>query len=402
MKKYWFTLYPNTFLWVKGNDGFIYNADNYGKLKFCNEGQIAELTNLLLDVNSLYCVELTENSLGDGSVNEWVHNIIDAECGSLIEITAMSQRPLSLPPVLKVQDDTEYYEWEHRQNIDGNIMQNLHSLIFFINGSEYGNDLYSKQTLYPVESELTLDSEKICRFAMNAKYSSYLSEIALVGNPFKVPGLAEMIAELKKICPVTLYATIQDLARELSQAKELSAIANINLLITDNLMSDSLAEITSWSDDISYTFIITSEQEYETAAQCSESLNLKNSNIIPVYNGVNLPFIEECLYLNEEDLQDIALSKREVFIRQSLNVFHFGKLYILPNGNIHSNLNESPLGTIDETPHGIVYHELTTGNSWLRIRNQLPCSNCIFQWLCPSPSNYESVIGKTNLCHVKP
>lgn len=288
MKKYWFTLYPNTFLWVKGNDGFIYNADNYGKLKFCNEGQIAELTKLLLDVNSLYCVELTENSLGDRSVNEWVHNIIDAECGSLIEITATSQRPLSLPPVLKVQDDTEYYEWEHRQNIDGNIMQNLHNLIFFI-------------------------------------------------------------------------ATIQDLARELSQAKELSAIANINLLITDNLMSDSLAEITSWSDDISYTFIITSEQEYETAAQCSESLNLKNSNITPVYNGVNLPFIEECLYLNE-----------------------------------------SPLGTIDETPHGIVYHELTTGNSWLRIRNQPPCSNCIFQWLCPSPSNYESVIGKPNLCHVKP
>ena len=25
MKKYWFTLYPDTFLWIKENVGFIYN-----------------------------------------------------------------------------------------------------------------------------------------------------------------------------------------------------------------------------------------------------------------------------------------------------------------------------------------------------------------------------------------
>lgn len=187
MIKYWFTLYPDTFLWIKENVGFIYNANNYSKIRFLNEGQVAEITKLLLDITNLYCVEVTECLLEDEDVNAWIHKIIRFGCGSLIENMAMAQRPLSLPPILKLQDDAEYYKWEHKQNIDGNVIHNLHNLVFYINGSEYGNDLYSKQILYPIKSEQLLDREDICWFTTNSKYSSYLSEVLIVGNPFKVP-----------------------------------------------------------------------------------------------------------------------------------------------------------------------------------------------------------------------
>ena len=50
--------------------------------------------------------------------------------------------------------------------------------------------------------------------------------------------------------------------------------------------------------------------------------------------------------------------------------------------------------------HEIVYNEIEKGKSWLRIRNQFPCDNCVYQWICPSPSNYEIAIGRSNLCHV--
>lgn len=402
MKKYWFTLYPDTFLWIKENVGFIYNANNYSKIRFLNEGQVAEITKLLLDITNLYCVEVTECLLEDEDVNAWIHKIIRFGCGSLIENMAMAQRPLSLPPILKLQDDAEYYKWEHKQNIDGNVIHNLHNLVFYINGSEYGNDLYSKQILYPIKSEQLLDREDICWFTTNSKYSSYLSEVLIVGNPFKVPYWADMICELKKTCAVTLYITIQDIAKEFSRIKELFAIVSINLLIADYTILDLLPEIDVRSDDISYTFIVTSEEEYEMASRYSEKLKKKNLNIIPVYTGLNMPFIEEYLFFNEENLKDIALSKRDIFVRQTLNVFHFGKLYIMPNGNIYSNLNGASMGTIKESPHDIVYREMTEGHSWLRIRNQKPCCDCIYQWLCPSPSNYELAIGKPNLCHVKP
>ena len=49
----------------------------------------------------------------------------------------------------------------------------------------------------------------------------------------------------------------------------------------------------------------------------------------------------------------------------------------------------------------IISKELEEGRSWLRIRNQAPCNTCLYQWFCPSPSNYEIAIGRPNLCHVK-
>lgn len=49
----------------------------------------------------------------------------------------------------------------------------------------------------------------------------------------------------------------------------------------------------------------------------------------------------------------------------------------------------------------MIYREMIEGHSWLRIRNQEPCCSCIYQWFCPSPSNYELAIGRSNLCHIK-
>lgn len=401
MRKYWFVLYPDTFLWVKDNIGLLYNVKSNAKIKFINEGKLAEITRELLYIDNLYRIVLTEEELEHNEINTWVHKIVDSDCGYLIMDDGTNKRPLSLPPILKVQDGIEYYKWEHKQNIDGNVIQNLHQLIFHINGSESGNNLYSRQILYPVKSELILDAEKINWFVMNAKYSSFLSEISLVGNPFNYPDLVEMINKLQNICTVTVQVAIQDIVRYLSQAKELFAITNLNLLVTDYVMLEQLSDISTWAKDISYTFIVTSKEEYKYAFAYTEGHDLKNSNIVPVYTKANLSFFENDLFMDEEELHNLVLSKKEVFIRQTLNVFNFGKLYVMPDGNVYSNLNRTPIGNIKEPPHDIVYREITEGDSWLCIRDQQPCCDCVYQWLCPSPSNYEQVIDRVNLCDIR-
>jgi hypothetical protein len=55
----------------------------------------------------------------------------------------------------------------------------------------------------------------------------------------------------------------------------------------------------------------------------------------------------------------------------------------------------------NHTIQEMLFKEMSEGQSWLRIRNQVPCNDCIYQWLCSSPSDYELDIGKPNLCHVK-
>lgn len=401
MKKYWFILYPNTFLWIKGDRGLVYNTDNNTKIKFDNKGLLTELTTKLLNINNTYCISITEEELQNFEIKLWIHQIIKSDCGNLT-LDDGTRDFFSLPPILKVQDEIEYYKWEHRQGIDGNIIQNLHQLIFYINGSEFGNNLYSKQTLYPIRSKLTLDIEKMYKFAMNARFSSFLSEISLVGNPFIFSTIADTINKLQTICPVIMYITIQDFVKDLPQAKKISDNYNINLVVTEYFILEQLLSTETWMKNISYTFIITSEEEYERASTYIDSYNLHKGNIVPIYTKTNLSFLEEYLFIDEEDIQSSVLSKREIYIRQTLNIFYFGKLHIMPNGKVYSNRNNAPIGNINEAPHNIVYREIIEGNSWLYIRKQKPCCDCIYQWLCPSPSSYEQIIGKSNLCKICP
>ena len=76
----------------------------------------------------------------------------------------------------------------------------------------------------------------------------------------------------------------------------------------------------------------------------------------------------------------------------------FGTLQILPGGDISGG--NKVIGNIKDSLYDVVYREMTEGDSWFHIRDQKPCCDCCYQWLCPSPSRYESVLNKLNLCNV--
>ena len=96
------------------------------------------------------------------------------------------------------------------------------------------------------------------------------------------------------------------------------------------------------------------------------------------------------------------LTKREVYSNQKINNIDFGRITILPNGAIYANVNHPPIGDLRDKIHDVLYNELKFGRSWLQIRDMEPCCHCVYQFLCPPPSNYELVIGRPNLCHVHP
>jgi hypothetical protein len=52
------------------------------------------------------------------------------------------------------------------------------------------------------------------------------------------------------------------------------------------------------------------------------------------------------------------------------------------------------------TGDNILHKEVEEGLSWFRIRNQTPCTDCVYQWFCPLPSNYEIAIRRPNLCRM--
>jgi pseudo-rSAM protein len=82
-----------------------------------------------------------------------------------------------------------------------------------------------------------------------------------------------------------------------------------------------------------------------------------------------------------------------------LNSNFFGNLTVLPDGDILSNINAPVLGNIATTPLlKLIAAELEHNHAWRKTRNEHPCNNCLFQYLCPPVSNYETVFKKMNLC----
>ena len=291
-----------------------------------------------------------------------------------------------------------FYEWLHRQGADGSVIQNLHNMVFYLNGSASGDEWLHKQLIYSSTTETVADWMRVVHFARNARQSLYLSEISLVGNLFAIPQLAEEVEALQTICPVMLYVTVEDALHALPQVKVWADRQAIRILVKDYVALKTLLDASEWGTGLQFTLIVTSIQAYENATEVVEAYGLEHAELIPAFTGDNRSFFEENLYMDVDELAEIALSKRDIFIRQTLNIIDFGKLYIEPDGKVYANLNDKSIGMIDDPPHDLVYWELTEGNAWLHIRNEEPCRECVYQWLCPSPSNYERVIGKPNLC----
>lgn len=402
MKTYWLVLNYDTFLWQKSDECCVYNSKNNCTLRFVDTG-LKRLLATLSETDNLYRVFLDESELLTPTIHFFINQIVSTGSGRLVLNEKETERPVSLMPLLKIQDNINYYKWEHDQHIDGNIMSNFHSVLFYINGSEYGHTNFNKQTYYPNCTIDKLDQKLIVSFLRNAQKSAFFTDVVLAGNIFDYVGYNQLLTELSLFRQqVSLVLTEMDVKNSINEYLKLVPNFIITIVVRDVDILDHLLQYEELRINSLFTFLITSENEYERAADCIDQYSLDRSEIVPIYTGANLSLFETNLYLTKEDIEGTQLNKRQVFAQQALNTHSFGKLSVLPDGKVYANLNDPAIGLITEPPHDIVYRELTEGKSWLRIRDQKPCSECVYQWLCPSPSNYELVIGKPNLCHIKP
>lgn len=405
MKQYWLSLNQDTFVWTKEKRGLVYNTKNYEQLLFKNEGLLKEIVYNLQQIDNLYRITLDEISLADKQVQKWIKGLLSIQCVQLIENDGINKCPISLMPELKIQDSINYYKLKNNLKKGGDIMSNLHRLIFHLNGSEYGCNTYARQIPYPIKTDKSLSMEKIYNFINSSSEINYLHEVILIGCIWQYIEYERLITFLhSQNIPITVYYTENDFV-EYSLKTETKPIFNIfhHVLISNyNQETNELINKKTDYNNLQFDFIITSEEDFSCANKLIKSNKLQSYHIYPVYTGKNRAFIEEYLYLDENIIKDIHLSKREIFSHQTLNTNFFGILTITPDGTVFSDKGfHKPIGNIDEGVYSIVYREITEGDSWFQIRNQGHCKNCIYQLLCPSPSTYEQILGKSDLCHIK-
>lgn len=402
MEKHWFTLYPNTFLWIKGENGLIYNALNHLSYAFKMTGSVEKWCNELLRLENLYTISVSGEDIMDDQAKQWFQSVIAIKGGYLSSVAETEKRPVSLKPVLKLHERIDAFQWEHSRGTGGEIIRNLHALTFYLNGSEeYGSDTYYHQTVFPLKSCGQLDVKKIVTFARYCRNPS-LKRIHLVGAIFKYPEYQALMDGLTELClPYTIYITLQDFIQNFDRIAKTQWPEYNQFRILVDTIPDQLPPLHGIKVQIRVNALVFSETDCSEVSRKFDDLPIYcDTQVIPMYNGENREFFKSNVFTDRDDLDSVTLTKREIFMRQALNVHNFGKLTVLPDGTVYANVNHEPLGTMDDSVYSLVYKEFTEGQSWLQIRDKAPCTDCVYQWLCPSPSNYETVIGQPNLCHV--
>jgi pseudo-rSAM protein len=149
-------------------------------------------------------------------------------------------------------------------------------------------------------------------------------------------------------------------------------------------------------------FIIHCTSNFESSESIALKYGIENASYIPFFDGNNLPFFEENLFITRKELESDQVSSKDIYARGFVNPLNFGRLLIFPGGNVYANVTDPVLGNIGkDSIYNLLSKELLGGKSWRKIRrNVKPCKSCLFSNLCPPISNYNLVTKRYNFCKV--
>ena len=399
-----FLLYPHIY-YTKNtcNKLFLYNTKTGASIE-SDSGICLKLIEDVYKPVNLGIIDLTDNHLNNPDAVCFIEEIVAKDFGKTIDVTPDMPKIINLLPILNLQDDVERLKMDEESDIGEKSLRYLNELSIFLNNScnldcRYCN-LYYKQTksCFKSQPNTLIHTDKIKEILDSLVYSSLKKINFLGGNILLYPYLEELISLLKNYdFDFCFWINVENIINVNFNSKLKQEII-INFPANINLLKKHLNK----NDNQTCHFFIENEIQYNEAMSIIEITEIKNYTITPIYTEENILFFKDNIYLSKEDIFASPIQHRIIFCNQKLNTNNFGKLYILSNGEIKANLNCSTLGNIyGDSLLETIATELNTNTAWRKIRNEPPCSDCLYQYLCPSPSNYEIVIGKPNLCHVR-
>lgn len=375
---YWFTIEPYVFVSVTNKCVLLYNTLDGGTLESEKPKVIELLREMLLEKNC-GVVLLKNEEYEQEDIHCFVQELRSKFMGDVIDITLSKGKPVQSLPYVNYFEKDELYK-KLNFSLDKNVLKNLVEISINVDAT----------------TDLTVLIPFLKSIPGIAKYN-------LIGNIKAVKNYNELLSFLdqhpsKKSIQCS-YADVMPLQPEFNN--KFSYKLSVRFPVEMEQWENSRQMLHSQTLPVAYIFDLFSEEDHLQAERFAEQYQLEEYQLNPVYTGDNIRFFEENVFLTKEDILSTPLTLKDFFIHQSMNVSDFGKINILPNGEVYANIHYPALGNIDtHSIHEIVYNELEKGKSWFRTRNETPCKNCVYQWLCPPPSNYEIAIGRCNLCHV--
>lgn len=376
---YWFKIEPYVHISIVNSNVLLYNTFD-GSFIESKDIEIVKLLKETLLKENCGVVLLTAERYNLDNIRKFIMELRAKYMGDIIDIELSKSKPVQIMPFTSLLNIQELFK---KQNFPTGkkILEYLSEISIYVDYNTNIMDLNSFLKSLPNISTVNIIG--------NLKDVANYKELLLVLDQFP---------SLKKI--TCNYSNVISLQPEFVNNFSYSILINYTIDISKWNYSRRL--LLNQSIPFECIFEVTSMDNYSQINKFIEEFGIEKHQLKPVYTGDNIDFFKENVFLTKDDILSTPLSISDFFINQSMNIFDFGKIAIMSNGDIYANVNYPILGNIHtHSIYEIISKELEEGRSWLRIRNQAPCNTCLYQWFCPSPSNYEIAIGRPNLCHVK-
>lgn len=378
---YWFTIEPYVFIGLTDQYALLYNTLDGITI----ESDKKEVINLLYEIiqkDNCGVILLTEEKYNNNNIKAFIRELREKYMGDIIDVTLSHGKPIQLLPFFNFSDTDKLSIYKkHTFASDRNVLKNL----------------------FEVNLHLNLETDVV-------KLISFLKSIPgnptfnIIGNMEELPHCNEILSYLDQhISPKNIICSYKHLLVLQSDFKsDFSYRVSVDFPIDEQKWNRSRMVLLNQDLLVEYVFQVSSYEDCQQAELLVENFQIEKYRLNPVYTGDNIHFFEENVFLSKEDILSTRMTIKDFFSRQAINLYDFGKINILPTGDVYANLNHPVLGNIyTENIYEIVQKEIDKGKSWFNIRNQAPCNNCVYQWFCPSPSDYEIIMGRTNLCYIK-
>jgi len=379
-----FYLAPHVYYTKNERGSFmLYNTDTGERIE-SDSISCRNLIERIYEPANLGVIDMEENFM-DNETDGFIKEIIAKKFGKIIEQKEGAPQYINLLPILNLQSDMERLKIDKESSPGEDLIKYLNELNLYINDDDDNLNLSTIKSLLD-----SLNYSQLSRINMHSD------------NVFSYSLFPELLSLLKEYhFDYHFWNNYVNFVDSKLIDHNYSYDVNISFPIRTEPLIRCLELLEE--NKAHYHFYITSEKEYEEAESLINDFEINSYSFHPVYAGDNLRFFEENVYLSEEDIFEDVIPFRHIFRNQKLNSNYFGKLYILPDGSVKASKNSPILGNLkNNSILEIIYNELELNTAWRKVRDGYPCNQCLYQFLCPPPSDHEIVIGKNNLCHINP
>ena len=376
---YWFTIEPYVFVDIKSKHVLLYNTLDGVTIESTNE-KIVELLQETLQEENCGVALLTHERYRQEEICCFVDELREKFMGDVINVSLSDGKPVQILPFYNYSKEQELYKKNNFSSYK-NILEKLFDISLYI--------------------DATTNITKLIHFLITLPKNLTFN---IVGNMEEVPNYSELFSYLDHCSsPKNLLCSYKNIIPlQPIFAHNFSYQISVSFPINVERWNHAMKVLLSQALPVEFVFEVSSEEDVQLSEQLIEQHQIDKYRLKPNYTGNNIRFFENEVFLSKEDILSTPMTMKDFFARQAMNLYDFGKITILPNGDVYANLNHPSLGNIYvNNIHEILHKEVEEGKSWFRVRNHPPCTDCVYQWICPSPSNYEIAIGRSNLCHVK-